>query len=86
MLAVTIIMILGFGIFCIYGSNDMRSKTENTLYAWFIALFIFVCSVGCVLLIYESAYYSGLIKQEKKEIVLERQIQIDTSYFIKKLK
>lgn len=86
MLVVTIIMILGFGLFCIYGAKDMQSKTQYTLHAWCIALFIFICCIGCVLLIYESAAYNVLIKYEKKEIALEKQIQIDTSYSIKKLK
>lgn len=86
MLAVTVIMILGFGLFCAYSADDILHKTPRSIYAWCIALFIFVCSVGCVLLIYESASYTALIKQEKKEIVLEKQIQIDTSYSIKKLK
>ena len=86
MLAITIVLILGLALFCVYASDDMLSKTEYSLYAWCIALFLFVCSVGSVLLINECASYNALIRYEKKEIALEKKIQIDTSYSIKKLK
>ena len=86
MLAVTLILILGFGLFCVYGSDDMLSKTEYSLYAWCIALFMLICCVLCVFGLYEAASHDALIKYEKKELVLEKQIQVDTSYLIKKLK
>lgn len=86
MLVITIIMILGLALFCIYASDDMRRKTEYAFYAWCIAAFLFICSIGGVLLIYESAAYTTLIKHEKNKIILERHIQIDTLYSIKKLK
>lgn len=83
MLAITIILILGFGLFCMYAAKDMLSKTEYTIYAWCIALFLSICCIGCVLLLYESALYNALIKHEKQEVILEKQIQIDTAYSIK---
>lgn len=86
MLVITIILILGFGLFCVYASDDMRSKTEYSIYAWCIALFLCVCCIGSVLLIFESASYDALVKLERHEIMLEKQIQIDTTYSIKKLK
>ena len=86
MLAITIILILGFGLFCVYASDDMLSKTEYSIHAWCIALFLCVCCIGSVLLMFESASYDALIKQEKHQIILEKQIQIDTTYSIKKLK
>ena len=86
MLAVALVLILGFGLFCVYGSDDMLSKTEYSLYAWCIALFMLFCCVGCVFWLYEAASYDALIKYEKNELILEKQIQVDTSYLIKKLK
>ena len=86
MLVVTIIMIFGFGLYCAYSSEDILHKTKDSFYAWAIAFSIFACSIGCVLLIYETAAYTALIKNDKKEIALEKKTQIDTTYSIKKLK
>lgn len=86
MLLVLIILILGFGLFCAYSSEDLLSKTSLSVHAWLIALFMFVCCAVCVLMIHEGASKDALIKQEKKEIMLEKQIQVDTSYSIKTLK
>lgn len=87
MLVITIILILGFGWFCLYASGDMLDKTRGTAAAWIMAAVLFLCCVGCVfLLYYEDAAHRALVMQSKGEIELDVQIQTDTLYKIKHIK
>ena len=84
MLVIAILMILGFGIACIYSSEDLRERTQSSLFAWIMVVLLFLASVGSVLLFYESVSYDVLIKHQKGEITLEPIIHSDTTYTIKR--
>ena len=84
MLVIAILMILGFGIACIYSSEDLRERNQNSIAAWILVITLFLSSIGSVLLFYESVSYNVLIKHQKGEITLEPIIHSDTTYTIKR--
>lgn len=84
MLVIAILVILGFGIACIYSSEDLRERTESSLMAWIMVVLLFLSSVGSMLLFYESVSYNILMKCQKGEITLEPIIHSDTTYTIKR--
>lgn len=84
MLVIAILMVLGFGIACIYSSEDLRERTQSSLVAWIMIVLLFLSSIGSMLLFYESVSYNVLIKHQKGEITLEPVIHSDTTYTIKR--
>ena len=82
MLVISILLILAFGITCIYGADDLLNRRPHSVIAWIMTIVLFLASVGSVVLFYESVAYNVLIKQYHGEISIEPIIQSDTTYFI----
>lgn len=84
MLVIAILMILGFGIACIYCSEDLKERNQNSITAWILVITLFLSSVGSMLLFYESVTYNSLVKHYHGEITIEPVVHSDTTYTIKR--
>lgn len=86
MLAITILLIVSFGLFCLFAHEDVLEKTSLTVYARCIMLFILASLIGCLFLLQDEFKQKAILDYENGRYKIETVVKSDTTYFIKKNK
>lgn len=86
MIGILIFCILGLAGFCMMAGEDMLHKTEHTIVAWTVAVFIACTAIGMIFLLSESIRTETVIDYEQGKYYLETEIYSDTTYIVKRCK
>ena len=86
MVGILIFCILGLAGFCMMAGDDMLHKTEHTVAAWTVAIFIACTAIGMIFLLSDTIRTEVIVDYEQGKYYLEAEIYSDTTYFVKRCK
>lgn len=84
MIGILIFCILALIGFCMMAGEDMIHKTDHTISAWAVVIFMLCATIGTVFALSDSVKTQAIVDYEQGKYYLEKEIYSDTTYFIKR--